>query len=43
MCKRYQNPDHEDHWLWNQAFYEAPIQDLQSIARLVGARDKEAA
>lgn len=43
MCKRYQNPDHEDHWLWNQAFYEAPIQDLQSIARLVGARSKEAA
>lgn len=37
LCKRYQRQDHPDFWLWNQAFYEAPISDLQSIARLVGA------
>ena len=40
MCKRYQRQDHPDFWLWNQAFYEAPICDLQSIARLVGATVK---
>lgn len=38
MCKRYQNPFHKDFWVWNQAYYEAPISDLQSIARLVGAK-----
>lgn len=43
MCKRYQNLEHADFWIWNQAFYEAPIDDLQSIARLVGAQSKEAA
>ena len=37
---RYRRPEHEDFWVWNQAFYEAPICDLQSIARLVGATVK---
>lgn len=36
MCKRYRNPEHQDFWVWNQAFYEAPLCDLQSIARLIG-------
>ncbi len=40
LCKRYQRQDHPDFWLWNQAFFEAPISDLQSIARLVGATVK---
>lgn len=37
MCKRYQNPEHSDFWVWNQAFYEAPVEDLQSIAKLIEA------
>ena len=36
MCKRYRNSEHQDFWVWNQAFYEAPLYDLQSIARLIG-------
>lgn len=38
MCKRYQNPEHQDFWVWNQAFYEAPICDLESIAKMIGAK-----
>ena len=38
VCQRYRRPNHEDHWLWNHDFYNAPVEDLQSIARLVGAK-----
>ena len=38
LCQRYKRPEHEDHWLWNHDFYNAPVEDLQSIARLVGAK-----
>lgn len=37
MCKRYQSQDHQDFWVWNQAFYEAPIEDLQSILAMISA------
>lgn len=37
-CKRYRSPKHDDRWIWNQAFYEAPIEDLQSIAALADIR-----
>ena len=30
--------DHEDHFLWNHEFFEAPVEDLQYIAGLIGAR-----
>lgn len=26
----------EDYWLWNHEFYNAPIEDLRYIAKLVG-------
>lgn len=35
ICQQYRRADHEDHWLWNQAFYDAPVEDLQHIAQLV--------
>lgn len=38
VCQRYKRADHSDYWLWNHAFFEAPIQDLRHIAGLVGAR-----
>lgn len=38
MCKRYQNPEHKDFWVWNQAFYEAPVEDLRAIAAMIGAK-----
>ena len=36
-CQRYKRPEHEDWWVWNFDFYNAPISDLQHIAELVGA------
>lgn len=38
VCQRYRRADHDDFWLWNHDFYNAPVEDLQSIARLVGAK-----
>lgn len=37
LCGKYRHPDHEDHFLWGNAFFEAPIADLNYIAALVGA------
>lgn len=38
ICKKYKNPEFTDHWLWNYDFYNAPIEDLSHIARLVGTK-----
>ena len=38
LCGRYRRREHEDHWLWSEGFYTAPVEDLQYIARLVGTR-----
>ena len=31
--------EHEDFWLWNHDFYNAGIDDLKYIAKLVGAKE----
>lgn len=41
VCQSYKRADHEDYWLWNHEFYNAPIDDLRYIAELVGAKVKE--
>ena len=38
VCQQYRRQEHADFWLWNHAFYEAPVEDLRHIARLIGAR-----
>lgn len=38
LCQQYRRKDHDDYFLWNYDFFNAPIGDLQSIAVLVGAR-----
>ena len=38
VCAKYKRPEYEDYWLWNYDFYNAPIDDLQYIAKLVGAK-----
>ena len=40
FCQKYRRPEHEDHWIWNADFYNAPVEDLRRIAALVvsGAR-----
>ena len=38
LCQKYRRPEHEDFWLWNYDFFNAPVVDLYHIARLIGAR-----
>lgn len=38
LCQKYRRADHEDHWIWSYEFFNAPVYDLQQIARLIGAR-----
>lgn len=40
LCQKYKRQEHEDHWLWNHDFYNAPVGDLRHIAALVGAKAK---
>lgn len=35
LCNKYRRKDHDDHWLWSQDFYNAPIDDLIYIAKLL--------
>lgn len=39
-CQKYRRPEHEDHWLWNHDFFNAPVEDLRTIATLIGAKTK---
>lgn len=38
VCQKYKDTSFTDHWLWNYEFYNAPLLDLQYIAKLVGAK-----
>ena len=38
LCQKYKRPEHEDFWIWNHDFYDAPVEDLRHIAALVGAK-----
>ena len=38
VCQKYKRSDFADHWLWNYDFYNAPLLDLQYIAKLVGVK-----
>ena len=38
LCQEYKRVEHEDHWVWNHDFYNAPLADLRHIAALVGAK-----
>ena len=35
LCQQYKRTEHADYWIWNHAFYNAPIPDLRHIANLV--------
>lgn len=35
LCQQYRRPEHADHWLFDHKFYEAPIEDLRYIEKLV--------
>ena len=34
-CQKYKRPEHEDHWIWNFEFYNAPVEDLKHIFNLI--------
>ena len=36
LCQKYKRPEHEDHWIWNFDFYNAPVEDLRHISKLIG-------
>ncbi len=38
LAQKYRRPEHLDYWLWNDDFYNAPIEDLKYIAALVGVK-----
>lgn len=38
LTQKYRRTDHLDTWLWNDDFYNAPIEDLKYIAALVGIK-----
>lgn len=38
VCPKYKRGDHADMWLWNHDFYNAPVDDLRYIAKLVGVK-----
>lgn len=37
-CQPYRRAEYEDYWLWNDAFFNAPIEDLQYILTLIGGK-----
>ena len=38
-CQQYKCSDRDDFWLWNHDFYNAEIEDLKHIAKLIGAKE----
>lgn len=40
LVSRYRHPDHSDFWLWGQAFFDAPVEDLRYIATIVAEKSK---
>lgn len=35
FCQRFKRPGHEEHWIWNYDFYNAQVEDLLYIFRLI--------
>lgn len=35
---KYKRSENEEHWLWNHDFYDAPIADLEHIAKLINIK-----
>ncbi len=38
IALKYRRTEHADYWLWHDEFYNAPIEDLMHIARIVGIK-----
>lgn len=40
-CQAYKRKEYADYWLWNHDFFQAEINVLQHIAKLVGAKEEK--
>lgn len=38
LAKKYRRTEHADFWLWNDDFFNAPIDDLKYLAALAGVK-----
>lgn len=38
LAQKYRRTEHADYWLWNDDFFNAPLDDLQYLAALVGVK-----
>lgn len=41
LCAKFKRKEYNDFWIWNKAFYDAEIADLEYIARLVESEVNE--
>lgn len=39
LCKKFKRKEYDDFWLWNHDFFNADINVLRYIAKLVGAKE----
>ena len=39
LCQPFKRKEYADFWLWNQGFFDADINTLRHIAKLVGAKE----
>lgn len=39
--RQYKRPETDDYWLWNDAFFHAPIEELRRISKLLDLRGKK--
>lgn len=39
VCQQFKRPEYEDYWLWNHDFFNADVDTLKYIAKLVGAKE----
>lgn len=39
ICKQFKRKEYDDFWLWNHDFFNADIDVLRHIAKLVGAKE----
>lgn len=37
--RQYKRPDIDDYWLWNDAFFHAPIEELRRIGKLLDLKE----
>lgn len=42
IAQKYRRVDHVDYWLWDDTFYNAPLEDLKHIGSIIDIKDTQA-